>query len=162
MGRVLYLETSIWSRLVEVPVSPRRRITEQFVDQVARHHRIVISDMVDVELAAIPDVTLRTAAQDRLWAMRPRVARFRAEAERVALDLLRMGRWSPRRFADLMHVAYTVLEDADALVTWDVADLARGRPRRIVHAYTRARGMLTPLIETPEEVSRWLVLKIQP
>ncbi len=78
-----------------------------------------------------------------------------------ALELLAAGRWSQARLADRVHVAYTLLSGADALVTWDTRDLARERPRVVVHAYAARQGLRAPLIGTPQEVAGWLGLKIR-
>jgi len=160
MSRLFFLDSSFWSRLADPEGSERRATTAAFLREAELHHRIIISDAVLVELAAIADAAKRSAILDRLWAARARLARPRRDAQETALELLKAGRWSARRFADLLHVAYTVIEGADALVTWDEDDLARERPRRVTHAYTRARGLLTPLIGTPKEVAAWLGLRI--
>lgn len=160
MRRLLYLDSSFWSRLLDPESSERRAATSTFLRQAHLHHRLLVSDAVVVELAAVADAAKRDALLDHLWAARPTVARPRREVYRMALELLQAGRWSKRRFTDMLHVAYSINEGADALVTWDEDDLARERPRRVVHAYTRARRLLTPLIGTPKEVAEWL--KIAP
>ncbi len=122
-----------------------------------------MSDAVVVELAAISDAVKRQGVLDRLWAASPRLAGPKREVDKMALELLHAGRWSKRRFTDMLHVAYTVIEGADALVTWDEDDLARERPRRVVHAYTRAMGAVDSAHRntgTPKEVVEWLGLEI--
>ncbi len=154
--RSLYLETSFWSRLVDPPESHKRRVTEAFLRDAGRRHQIVVSNVVIEELLAIESEGRQRAVMDILSASGAVRLAFEPEARRMALEMLRAGRWAPRRLADLMHVAYTIRHKAYALVTWDVDDLARERPRNVIHAYTRARGLLTPLIGTPEEVAQWL------
>jgi len=53
-----------------------------------------------------------------------------------------------------------MLSDVDALVTWDQGDLARDHTRRIVQVYGRRERLSVPLIGTPEEVAKWLGLRI--
>ncbi len=161
MKRSLYLETSIWSRLLDSADLRKQRLTQSFVDTAALQCRILISPTVPAELRRTPGKEKRTLLLDRLWAARPEVATFGARAEEMALELLSAGRWKRSRFADMVHVAYTVLSGADALVTWDVDDLARERPRVVVHAFAVRRGLRAPLIGTPQEVGPWLGLKIR-
>ncbi len=162
MSRLLYVETSVWSRLADPPRNAQARVSASFIRLAAHRHRILISDAVLAELRGTPDPARRQFLGDQVVAANARVAPAREPAEHMAEELLRAGRWGGRRFVDMLHVAYTILEGADALVTWDEDDLARERPRRVVHAYTRARGLLTPLIGTPEEVTAWLGLKTGP
>lgn len=162
MNRLLYVETSVWSRLADPPGILQARVSASFIRQACLRHRILISDAVLAELRDTPDPVRRQFLGDQVVAANARVAPTREPAERMAEELLRAGRWRDRRFVDMLHIAYTILEGADALVTWDEDDLARERPRKIVHAYTRARGLLTPLIGTPEEVTQWLGLKTGP
>lgn len=160
MKRLVYVETSVWSRLADPPDQRAARLSGAFIAEVSRRHRILISDAVILEISRTPDPSRRQYLAERILEVRPRIAPPDERAERMADELLRLGRWRERRLVDLLHVAYTVLEKADALVTWDVDDLARERPRHVVHAYTRSRKLLTPLIGTPEEVAVWLGLKI--
>lgn len=162
MKRLLYVEASVWSRLADPADRPHARLSEAFIREASLRHRILISSVVVGEVMKVLDPLRRRYIIERIHDTRSEMAPPKAEAEGIAQDLLRLGCWSERRFVDMLHVAYTILEKADALVTWDVDDLARERPRKVVHAYTRSRGMLTPLIGTPEEVSAWLGVKISP
>ena len=47
---------------------------------------------------------------------------------------------------------YAIVGDADALATWDEADLARPKLRRIVAVFARERGVRAPYMGTPPEV----------
>ncbi len=159
MKRSLFLETSFWSRLGDPADARKRRLTEAFLAAAALQCRILVSPVVAAELGRTPGKEKRTLLLDRLWSAQPEVVSFGARAEEMALELLAAGRWSRSRFADMAHVAYTVLSGADALVTWDTDDLARERPRVVVHAFAARRGLRAPLIGTPEEVAGWLGIK---
>ena len=161
MKRSLFLETSFWSRLVDSADARKQRLTESFLDAATLQCRVLISPTVAAELSRTPAKDRRALLLDRLWAARPEVVTFGARPEEMALELLAAGRWSRSRFADMVHVAYTVLSGADALVTWDVHDLARERPRVVVHAFAVRRGLRAPLIGTPQEVAEWLGIRIR-
>lgn len=159
MTRLLYCDTSVWSRLDDPAKSARRRVTEAFVRAVQTHDRIVVSQAVFAELAQTPGGDKAKRLARRIWATRPILLGSEPKAPAIALELLSAGRWSQNRYADMLHVAYTVLAGADALVTWDEDDLARDRPRVVVQAYTQGKGLRAPLIGTPEEVSKWLGIR---
>ncbi len=161
MKRALFFESSFWSRLAEPPESPKRILTEAFLSVVRLRFRVLVSPLVAAELARTPERAKRDDLLDRLWEARPEVVSFGAWAQRMAWELLAAGRWSQRRFADMVHVAYTLMAGADALVTWDKDDLARERTRVVVHAYATRKGIRAPLIGTPEEVAEWLGIKIR-
>ena len=161
MTRILYLETSLFSRLADPVGSPKRRMTESFLRSARLTHRLVFGAVVIDEILETRGRLHREAILDRTWGSGAKLLPLRDETDKMAKDLLAAGRWSGRRIADMVHVAYTLLADADALVTWDVDDLARPRPRTIVHAYARRLGMPAPLIGTPQEVSTWLDIGIR-
>jgi predicted nucleic acid-binding protein len=155
------LETSIFSRLADPAGSPKRRTTEAFVRSARLTHTLVFGAVVIDEILETRGRLHREAILDRTWASGAELLPLYPETRKMAKDLLAAGRWSGRRIADMVHLAYTLLADADALVTWDTDDLARPRPRTIVHAYARRMGMPAPLIGTPEEVATWLDIRIR-
>jgi predicted nucleic acid-binding protein len=159
MTRLLYLETSIWGRLDDPATSERRRTTDAFVRAVQAHDRIAVSPAVFAELAQTPGGDKAKWIARRIWAARPILLTPEPRVHKIAVDLLAAGRWRGNRLVDMVHVAYTVIAGADALVTWDEGDLARDRTRVVVQAYTQGRGLRAPLIGTPEEVSRWLGIR---
>lgn len=117
MTRTYYFDTSVWSRLVDPPRSAKRRLTEGFVGAVQSRDRIVVSLAVFAELAQTPGGKKAEELARRVWATRPMLLPSMPEARRMALALLAAGRWRENRFADMLHVAYTLCAGADALVT---------------------------------------------
>ena len=116
--------------------------------------------MID-ELHGIPDNPLRKQALDRFWRTDPTLVTTRPKVAWIAGELLKRGGWSEADLADMVHIGYAILGKADVLVTWDTADLAREKTRRIVAALGRQEGYETPDIATPAEVlEEWLGIKI--
>jgi len=161
MRRSLYLETSMFSRLADPSGSAKRRTTEAFLRSARLTHKLVFGAVVIEEILETRGRLHREAILDRMWECGAELLPLQHETDKMAKDLLAAGRWSGRRIADMVHVAYTLLADAEALVTWDVDDLARPRPRTIVHAYARRLGIPAPLIGTPQEVATWLEIRIR-
>jgi hypothetical protein len=112
-----FLETSFWSRLMDPPGASARRVTEAFLQATRLRFRLVVSQIVAAELRKTPDPVKRDAMLDRLWAARPEVVSFGGRADKMAWELITAGGWGQKRFADMLHVAYTLLSGAHALVT---------------------------------------------
>lgn len=113
------------------------------------------------ELAATPDWAERRHFHRRLWARRHRFITLNSKIPRIAVDLLEAAGRGPGALADMMHLGYALFGGADAVVTWDEADLARDHTRRLLKAYARRNEVKAPLIGTPKEVGRWLGLRIE-
>ena len=157
----LYLETSFWKRLGDPAMVARRQVTYRFFRSVKDRHELLLSRLVIRELMATPDLRERRHILRRIWSADPRTVTTSRRAERIALELLAAGGWSDDDFADMLHISYTIVAGADALVTWDEGDLAREWTRNLVQAYGRRQGVATPLIGTPEDVAEWLGIRIR-
>ncbi len=160
MDRSLYLDSSLWSRLVEPPVAMKRRVTQAFVRAARRRFRLLVSPLVVEELSRTKDDTLRAALLATLGTVGPEIVEYGTSPEEMGRELLSAGRWRESRLADTTHIAYTLLSEAEALVTWDTDDLARDRTRTVLQAYAMRKGLRAPLIGTPHEVSEWLGIRI--
>jgi hypothetical protein len=156
----VYPETSFWRRLGDSANSGPRKVSYRFLWMARRKCRVLVSKLTLAELARTPDPVERRHVLKRLWGSRPRLVTNSRKAERIAFQLLDAGGWSETLLADMLHVSYSMLSGADALVTWDRSDLARERTRRIVQAFGRREGLSVPLIGTPEDVAEWLELRI--
>jgi predicted nucleic acid-binding protein len=149
----------VWRRLVD-PVDRRRALTYRLTTLVRRHHRVLASREVAQELAEIPDGRLRKGALDRFRRVHPEMVTYRPRVREIAEELLRRGAWGPKDLEDMLHIGYAVVGRADALVTWDEADLAREKTRRLVAALGREWGFRSPDIATPPEVmEEWLGIR---
>jgi predicted nucleic acid-binding protein len=160
MRRSLCLDTSIFSRLVEPASSTKRRITELFLQAARRRYRLLVSPAAIEEMEETQPASLKEELLERTWETGAEVLPYLPDAEKIARELMAARRWSEGRIVDMVHLAYTVLADADALVAWDERHLAHERTRVIVHALARRLGLPAPLIGTPLEVASWLDIKI--
>jgi len=151
----LYLETSFWRRLVDEADHRRRRSSWKFLRAVERRHAILVSDLVFAEAKLERDPQRRDRARTRLNRTRKHVLRLRSSVTDLAEQLLDEGHWSDRRLADLTHLALAILGRADAVVTWNLRDLARPRMREVLRAVCSRRGYNQPKVGTPQEVSQW-------
>lgn len=104
-----------------------------------------------------------TTPSEQLPAVLRRLAATRLEkvpvtirVRRLAGDLLRAGDWPERQRPDMTHLACAMLSGADALITWDSADLAKPKTRNIAAQWARERRRAPLRIGKPEDVAAWL------
>ena len=156
----LYFETSVWRRLTDAH-GPRRTLTYRLLTIARWRHVILASRMVVEELHRVHDNLLRKQVLDRFWRTGPKIIPARPKIVRLAHELLRRGGWGTADLEDMLPIGYAILGQPDVLVTWDTADLAREKTRRLVAAVGRQEGLRTPDIATPAEVlAEWLGIKI--
>jgi hypothetical protein len=139
----------------------RRRVSYSFLRGVALRHELLTSRLVTAELSETRDWAQKRAVYRRLWGLRLRMITLIGRIGWISREIRTAGGWGANRIADVTHIAYAVFAGADALVTWDVDDLARERTRQVVQAYGRREGRSVPLIGTPAEVAEWLGLRIR-
>ena len=160
-GPRIYPETSFWRRLVDDGDFERRRLTYRFLRAIEGRARLLGSSLILAELGRGLSGDARTAVLRRHWAARPRIVTGVPRVHRISLELLMAGGRGIRALADMLQVGYSIVGGADFLVSWDRADLARDRTRKVVRDYGQRTGTKVPRIGTPEEVARWLGLRIR-
>ncbi len=79
---------------------------------------------------------------------------------RVAYELIALGCVTAKHLADAYHLAYAVLGRVDAVVTWNMADLARAHTREVLRDYCWRYGIPEIRIGNPSEVAGWLDVEI--
>ncbi len=155
----LYLDTSIWLRLVDRKQHLKRAWTYDFLTQSADRHRFLMSGLVLDELKGWPAET-RRKIERKMRRVRAELLPGAAWAKGFAKNLQALGDFSSARVDDLTHVGYAVGGAADALVTWDLNTLACDPVRKACTLACRRLERQVPLLGTPLEVAAWLGLKI--
>lgn len=160
MRRRIYADTSVLNRLADRENLEMRRMTYRFLNRACAHHKILVSPLVLDEVNETPDPEERVVILRRLRALRPEIVGASGRARALGEEMRTVGGFGARMLDDLTHVAYAVLGDADAVVTWDRRTLARDRVRAAVQVVCARRGRRTPLIGLPEQVATWLELRM--
>lgn len=156
----LYLETSFWSRLVDRTDPVRRRATRRFLEWASRRHFLLASRLVTYELDDTRDPERRRQVSRLYRDVRTRTVPTLLSVYETAWELVRLGCVTQNHLADAFHLAYAISVRADALVTWNLHDLARPHTRRIVQGYCWRNDVPEVRIGDPVEVGRWLHVKI--
>lgn len=115
----IYFETSLCNRLGDQEYHRRRKISYRFLRRCVKDHHVLTSKLVLREIQATPALEERRHILRRVWSARPRVITTSRRVERIALDLLEAGGRGDDLFADMLHIGYSIVAGADALVTWD-------------------------------------------
>ena len=94
-----------------------------------------------------------TAAAPRLEVLRGlKILELAPEATALAEQLLRRGGLPRKATADAFHVAISVVEGMDYLLTWNCRHIANATMRGKIEAICRDEGFEPPIICTPEEL----------
>jgi predicted nucleic acid-binding protein len=160
-GLRFYLESSFWSRLVDRADPTRRRASRRFLEWMRPRHFALVSNLVRVELWNTQNSEVRNQALRKYEGSAKRMLTSTARVTGLAWELVRAGCVTENHLADALHIAYSIVGRADALVTWDVRHIARVQTRRIVEGYCWRQGIPALRIGTPIEVGRWLDVKIE-
>jgi hypothetical protein len=123
-------------------------------------HFALASDLIRQELVETRDPDLRRQILRKYAKTSKRIVPTTGRVREAAWDLVRLGCVTENHLADAFHIAYSLVGRAYALVTWDVADLARERTRRLLREYCWRGGLPELRIGTPVEVGRWLDVRI--
>lgn len=158
--RRLYLESSFWKRLGDAIDDPRRRLSYRFLNQARRNCRLIVSSIVHDEIHRTPEPAERRLLRRRLAESRIHNIPVTRRILDLAEELRLAGGWNARQFADMVHLSCAILYPCDALVTWNLRDLAREKLRKVAGRIAASRGLVAPVVGTPLEVARWLGLKI--
>ncbi|HLY74108.1 MAG TPA: PIN domain-containing protein [Planctomycetota bacterium] len=160
-GLRFYLESSFWSRLVDREDPTRRRASRRFLEWLRPRHFVLVSHLVQVELWRTRDAELRSQALRKYENASKRIVTSSSRVIEIAREIIAAGAMTENHLADAFHIAYSVVGRAEALVTWDVGQIARAHTRRIVDEYCWRLGIPAVRLGTPIEVGRWLDVKIE-
>jgi hypothetical protein len=136
MAALVYLETSIISYLTAWPsrdliVAGRQQLTHEWWNRRRSSFEVVISELVHLECAD-GDPT--------------------AEAEMLALALLKGAALPSKARADALHIAIAATQGVSYLLTWNSAHIANAEKRPLVETVCRLSGYEAPILCTPDEL----------
>lgn len=156
----LYVETSVWSRVVDRRDPVRRRATRKFVAWAIPRHFLFSSRLVLFELEHTQDPEMRRQVVRRYRDVRKRDIPTLSAVRDAAWELVRRGCVTENHLADAFHLGYAIAGRMDALITWNLRDLARPHTRKIVSDYCWQCGIPGLRIGNPQEVGQWLNVEI--
>jgi hypothetical protein len=154
MRAKVYVETTIVSYLTARPSRDLLTAAHQQVTQDWWAHRrpkfdLYVSQFVVTEVSAgDPEAARqRLALLDGIPLLSPNET-----ALRLAEDLVRNGPIPKKAAADAAHIALATVHGMDFLLTWNCTHIANAEMRVAMEAACQGRGLLLPILCTPEEL----------
>jgi hypothetical protein len=150
----VYLETTIPSYLTawasrDLVVAGHQKSTMDWWRDSRHTYDLIVSDVVMIEVAQGDPV----AAKGRLDKVRDLPQLVTTPLVRgLAEDYIKLLRLPADAFPDAFHLALSVVNAVDYLLTWNCRHLANPRVMRTITQENAARGLAVPLIVTPEQL----------
>lgn len=91
--RPIYIETSVWSAVIDRRIPGRQESTRRFLRLFGRRRRLLVSDLALAELEVHPRLEIRKGIGRYLLKMRPKVLGPSAAVKRATETLLNLGGW---------------------------------------------------------------------
>ena len=156
MKPTVYLETTIPSYLTawrspELVMAARQQITRDWWDKSRDDFELFVSQLViDEASSGDPDAaTRRLEVLDGIPLLEPR------EGTEDLVEALVRGLSLPAKAAaDAAHIALSVVNGVDFLLTWNCTHIANAVFRSTIEQISRSLGYQVPVICTPEELFR--------
>jgi hypothetical protein len=155
MKPTVYVEMSVIGYLTSWPsgdliVAARQKITRDWWRDAPAKYELTVSERVVSEASAGDP----QAVQDRLKAIQGLpILPVTQEAEDLANALMAQGAIPIGEPEDALHIALTVVNGVEYLVTWNFKHIANAAMRRNINSVLTAAGYLPATICTPEELS---------
>ena len=154
MKPTAYIETSVISYLTarpsrDVVVAAYQEVTREWWRDAPDRFDLVASALVVAEVGAGD----RDAARSRLTALEAvTLLDATADAEELTRQLVDLGAVPRQAAADAAHIAITVTNGVEYLVTWNFRHIANAAMRSRIERVCRQAGYEPPVICTPNEL----------
>lgn len=148
MTRV-YLDTSVFSALLDKRTPERQRATEGFWARRAEFE-LATSQLAREELSQAPDPSRRRRLLSLLKGFA--IHEVSRQMRDLATRYVDEGVFTPPMRMDAIHVAAAVLTGQDVLLSWNFRHLVNRLRRARVNEVNRTRGLATIEILAPPEL----------
>lgn len=145
----VYLDTSVISALFDERNPERKSLTEDFFNQIADFEPY-ISEITRAEIERTPDKELGNKMKEVV--LQFTVLSLTDEVEWLAKEYIRYGAVPDSYPEDAYHIAVTVINEIDFLLSWNFKHLVRRRTRDIVKMVNTISGVRQIEIMTPIEI----------
>jgi hypothetical protein len=150
----IYLETTIPSYLAawrspELVMAARQQLTREWWDNRRHDFELFLSQLViDEASAGDPDAAARRLEfLEGIPLLEPQ-----QDTDVLARELIRELSLPERSAADAVHIALSVVNGMDYLLTWNCTHIANAVFRPVIESVCRSLGYEAPIICTPEEL----------
>jgi len=145
----VYLDASVVSALFDKANPERQALTQAFFRR-ASDFRVFISEVTVVEIEQTPDAILRNQMSQVVEAIA--VLALTGDAERLANEYVRNGAVPAAYLNDALHIAVSVINGIDYLLSWNFRHIVRKKTMDIARMVNTLSGLGSTEIVTPAEL----------
>lgn len=145
----VYLDASVVSALFDKANPERQALTQAFFRRAA-DFRVFISEVTVVEIEQTPDTILRNRMKQVVGAFA--VLALTGDAERLADEYVRNGAVPAAYLNDALHIAVSVVNGIDYLLSWNFRHIVRKKTMDIARMVNTLSGLGSTEIATPAEL----------
>lgn len=145
----IYLDTTIPSAYYDYRAPERQNLTKQFWQQLG-NYEVFISEIVLTEVLDTPDFQVRSEIEELIKDFA--VLTFDIEAKKLANEYVKNSIFPEKYRSDANHVAISVVNGVNYLISWNFRHMVKVRTRRSVNLYNSLHGYLPIEIIIPPEL----------
>ncbi len=148
----LYLETTIWNFLYATDAPEKMEITKQFFKEIEKgRYEIYISDFVLDEINDAKPLK-RKLLEKEIERCNPIKLTPTETFEKLLPKYLSAEIVPPKYSTDLYHILMAVVNELDAVVSWNLSHIVKLRTKLEINSINRSLGLKIIEIITPEVV----------
>lgn len=145
----VYLDTSVISALFDERNPERKSLTEAFFKEI-ENFELFISEITTAEIERTPDMKLRSKMKEAVsqFSMLP----LTDDVEWIASEYISHGAVPEGYPEDAYHIAITVINEMDYLLSWNFRHIVRRKTKDIVRMANTLNNLRQIEIITPAEL----------
>jgi len=149
----IYLDTSVINFLFADDVQEKRDITKRLFEEIARNkYEPYISELVIAEINKTKDEKKKDKLLKVIQKYQPKELSSSEEVYYLAEKYIE-AKIIPREFEeDAVHIAYAIVNNLDALVSWNMRHIVKLKTRWGVNSINKIEGYKEIELISPEEV----------
>ncbi|NOX36657.1 MAG: type II toxin-antitoxin system VapC family toxin [Calditrichaeota bacterium] len=145
----IYLDTSVISALFDERNPERKSLTEEFFSEI-EIYTTYISELTIAEIDRTPDPLLRRKMKETIRNFT--TLEITESTEELATEYVKYGAIPESYFEDAYHIAVSVLNEMDYLLSWNYRHIVRRKTKDIVRMVNSLRNLKQVEIITPGEL----------
>ena len=145
----VYLDTSVISALFDERNPERKSLTESFFEEI-ENFETYISDITIAEIEKTPDEEIKNNMKEKITQFS--VLTISDEIEELAKEIVRRGAINESYSEDAYHIAITIINEMDFLLSWNFRHIVRKKTKDIVRMISTLNNLRQIEIITPPEL----------
>lgn len=145
----MYLDTSVISALFDDRNPERQALTEEFFSRIDIYD-VYISELTIAEIESTPDQSLKNKMKQVIKDFS--VLEINESVEELAKECVNYGAVPESYQEDAYHIAVTILNEMDYLISWNFRHIVRRITKDIVRMISTLRNLKQVEITTPGEL----------